>query len=42
MVREVSVSSWKTDIGGASFAADVILDCAERVRGPASVLDCGA
>jgi glutamate/tyrosine decarboxylase-like PLP-dependent enzyme len=28
----ISVSSWKTDLEDASFAADVILDCADRVR----------
>jgi glutamate/tyrosine decarboxylase-like PLP-dependent enzyme len=29
----ISVSSWKTDLDDAVFAADVILDCADRVRG---------
>ena len=28
----ISVSSWKTDLDDAAFAADVILDCAARVR----------
>ena len=28
----ISVSSWKTDLDDAAFAADVILDCADRVR----------
>lgn len=28
----ISVSSWKTDLDDAGFAADVILDCASRVR----------
>ncbi len=28
----ISVSSWKTDLDDAAFAADVILDCANRVR----------
>jgi glutamate/tyrosine decarboxylase-like PLP-dependent enzyme len=28
----ISVSSWKTGIDDATFAADVILDCAKRVR----------
>jgi glutamate/tyrosine decarboxylase-like PLP-dependent enzyme len=28
----ISVSSWKTDLGDAVFAADVILECANRVR----------
>lgn len=28
----ISVSSWKTGIADATFAADVILDCADRVR----------
>jgi glutamate/tyrosine decarboxylase-like PLP-dependent enzyme len=28
----VSVSSWKTDLDDAAFAADAILDCADRVR----------
>jgi glutamate/tyrosine decarboxylase-like PLP-dependent enzyme len=28
----ISVSSWKTGIDDATFAADVILDCASRVR----------
>ena len=27
----ISVSSWKTDLEDASFAADVLLDCAARV-----------
>jgi glutamate/tyrosine decarboxylase-like PLP-dependent enzyme len=30
----ISVSSWKTDLDDARFAADAILDCAERVRSP--------
>lgn len=30
----ISVSSWKTGVDDASFAADVILDCARRIRGP--------
>ena len=28
----ISVSSWKTGLDDAAFAADVILDCADRVR----------
>jgi hypothetical protein len=28
----VSVSSWKTTLDDAAFAADVILDCVGRVR----------
>lgn len=28
----ISVSSWKTDLDDATFAADVILDCASRLR----------
>jgi glutamate/tyrosine decarboxylase-like PLP-dependent enzyme len=28
----ISVSSWKTDLDDATFAADVILECAARVR----------
>jgi glutamate/tyrosine decarboxylase-like PLP-dependent enzyme len=28
----ISVSSWKTDLDDASFAADVILECASRVH----------
>jgi hypothetical protein len=28
----ISVSSWKTRSGDATFAADVILDCAARIR----------
>jgi glutamate/tyrosine decarboxylase-like PLP-dependent enzyme len=28
----ISVSSWKTDLDDAAFAADAILDCANRVR----------
>jgi hypothetical protein len=28
----ISVSSWKTDLDDAVFAADVIVDCANRVR----------
>ena len=28
----ISVSSWKTDLDDARFAADVILDCAHRLR----------
>jgi hypothetical protein len=28
----ISVSSWKTDVDDASFAADVILECATRLR----------
>jgi glutamate/tyrosine decarboxylase-like PLP-dependent enzyme len=28
----ISVSSWKTDLDDAAFAADVILECADRVR----------
>ncbi len=28
----ISVSSWKTDLDDAVFAADVILECADRVR----------
>ena len=32
----ISVSSWKTDLGDAAFAADVILDCAARLRGSAN------
>ena len=28
----ISVSSWKTDLDDAVFAADVILDCTDRVR----------
>ena len=28
----ISVSSWKTDLDDAAFAADVILECARRVR----------
>ena len=28
----ISVSSWKTDLDDAAFAADAILDCAAGVR----------
>ena len=28
----ISVSSWKTDLDDAAFAADAILDCARRAR----------
>jgi hypothetical protein len=28
----ISVSSWKTRSADATFAADVILDCAARIR----------
>jgi hypothetical protein len=28
----ISVSSWKTDLDDADFAADAILDCAARVQ----------
>jgi glutamate/tyrosine decarboxylase-like PLP-dependent enzyme len=28
----ISVSSWKTDLDDAAFAADVILECADRIR----------
>jgi hypothetical protein len=28
----ISVSSWRTDLDDAAFAADVILDCARRVH----------
>jgi glutamate/tyrosine decarboxylase-like PLP-dependent enzyme len=31
----ISVSSWKTNLDDAAFAADVILTCARRVRGSA-------
>jgi hypothetical protein len=30
--RQISVSFWKTRSADATFAADVILDCAARIR----------